>query len=67
MSRIGKQPIEIPEKVEVNIDNGEIKVKGPKGELIQDIPREIEVVVEEGKIIVKLKKKTTNAPALWGL
>lgn len=67
MSRIGKQPIEIPEGVEIKIDQGEIKVKGPKGELVQDIPREIEIVVEEKKIIVKLKKKTTNAPALWGL
>ena len=67
MSRIGKQPIEIPEGVEIKIEQGEIKVKGPKGELVQDIPREIEVTIKEGEVILNLKKKTANAPALWGL
>jgi len=68
MSRIGKQPIEIPEGVEIKIDQGEIRIKGPKGELIQDVPREIEVTIEDKKVMVKLKKGTNRqAPALWGL
>jgi large subunit ribosomal protein L6 len=33
MSRIGKLPITIPEKVDVAIDGSTIKIKGPKGEL----------------------------------
>ena len=33
MSRIGNKPIEIPEKVEIKIENNKIIVKGPKGEL----------------------------------
>ena len=35
MSRIGNNPIAIPAGVEVKINNGEITVKGPKGELTQ--------------------------------
>ena len=34
MSRIGNKPIEIPEKVEINIDGNKINVKGPKLSLI---------------------------------
>jgi large subunit ribosomal protein L6 len=67
MSRIGKQPITIPDNVEVKIDKGEIKLKGPKGELTQAIPDEIEVTIKEKEIVVALKKKTKNSPALWGL
>jgi len=67
MSRIGKQPIEIPEGVEVKVGQGEIRVKGPKGELVQEIPREVEVSVKEKEVIVNLKHKSGNGPALWGL
>jgi len=67
MSRIGKQPIEIPEGVEVKIDQDEIRVKGPKGELAQEIPNEIEVTIKDNQVIVNPKKKTKNSPALWGL
>ena len=37
MSRIGNKPIEIPEKVEINIDGNKINVKGPKGELVTEV------------------------------
>ena len=40
MSRIGNKPIEIPEKVEINIDGNKINVKGPKGELITEVLEE---------------------------
>ena len=36
MSRIGKMPIDIPEKVEVKIDGNSVTVKGPKGELSRE-------------------------------
>jgi large subunit ribosomal protein L6 len=67
MSRIGKQPITIPDNVEVKIDKGEIEIKGPKGKLTQVIPDEIEVTIKEKEIVVALKKKIKNSPALWGL
>jgi len=71
MSRIGKQPITIPEGVEVKISEGLINIKGPKGELEQIVPLVIELSQEQSEgqkeIIVKPKKKLKNTPALWGL
>lgn len=66
MSRIGKQTIEIPEKVDVDIKRQEIKVKGPKGELDFKVAPEIKVEEKEGKIIVKPKAETKRTAALWG-
>ncbi len=40
MSRIGNKPIEIPEKVEINIDGNKINVKGQKGELVTEVLEE---------------------------
>jgi large subunit ribosomal protein L6 len=53
MSRIGKLPIQVPEKVEVTIEGKTIKVKGPKGELHREITEAVEVVLEDGVIEVK--------------
>ena len=71
MSRVGKQPILIPEKVEVEIDGNLIMVKGPKGELKRTLPDKIKSKIEEGKILFfpvsqndLVNKKTM---ALWGL
>ena len=51
MSRIGKLPISIPEKVTVTVsDDNTITVKGPKGELSQKIDPSIEAVIENGVI-----------------
>lgn len=67
MSRIGKKPIEIPDKVEVKINGKEIRVKGPKGELIEFLPDQLEALVEENQIRIALRQRTKNSPAFWGL
>jgi len=68
MSRIGKKPILIPENVEVKIENHQVLIKGPKGEISQEISPEISVEKKEDKIIiVSPKRKTKKTPALWGL
>lgn len=71
MSRIGKQPIIIPEKVEVKIDGNLIVAKGPRGELKRFLPNQIKAKIEDGKILISpvfqntlVNKKTV---ALWGL
>ncbi len=52
MSRIGKLPIKIPEGVTVDIDkNNVVKVKGPKGEMSQEVKGGIEVKVEDNQIV----------------
>ncbi len=52
MSRIGKMPIDLPKGVDVIVEPGLVRVKGPKGELSQLIYRNLEVRVEDGKIAV---------------
>ena len=53
MSRIGLKPIPLPAKVEVAVDaSNEVVVKGPKGELRQEIYRELSVRAEEGQLTI---------------
>lgn len=52
MSRIGKAPIEIPAGVTVQVNGNVVTVKGPKGELSQEINPDIHVAVEDGHVIV---------------
>lgn len=67
MSRIGKQPILIPDNVEVTIDGGRIFAKGPKGEVFMDAHPEISVEKDKGVILVKPERHSKNVSALWGL
>jgi large subunit ribosomal protein L6 len=65
MSRIGKQPVEIPAGVIVEMADRTVKVKGPKGELSMEHRPEIAVAVEEKQINVT--KVQANAGAFHGL
>lgn len=67
MSRIGNKPIEIPEGVEVDVEPGRVKVKGPKGELTQEVSRDMTVEVQDG--VVTVARPTDRGPhrALHGL
>tara|TARA_B100000809_G_scaffold264404_1_gene320151 strand:+ start:2296 stop:2847 length:552 start_codon:yes stop_codon:yes gene_type:complete len=56
MSRVGNAPVEIPQGVEVNAEKGLVTVKGPKGELTQDIDAAITVEVVDN--VVNLKRHT---------
>ena len=53
MSRIGKRPIAVPDKVTVNIDGQHIKVKGPKGELERVLPSLVSVEQDGSTLSVK--------------
>jgi large subunit ribosomal protein L6 len=67
MSRIGKQPIPIPDGVEVSIEAGRVAVRGPKGELSERIPRDITVEQEDGRLLVKRPTDRGEHRALHGL
>lgn len=67
MSRIGKKPIEVPSGVEIDIKPGLIKVKGPKGELVQALSPEMAVQVEDGQLTVERPTNRPNHRALHGL
>jgi len=67
MSRIGKNPVTIPQGVEVNVTNGLVTVKGKKGELTQKIDADITVKVEDGKVVVTRPTDQKRHRALHGL
>lgn len=66
MSRIGKQPTEIPEKTEVNISEGVLTVKGPLGELKRKLRPEVSVKIEDGNIVTAPAVDSVFARSLWG-
>ncbi len=67
MSRIGKQPIPVPEGVDVLIEPDLVRVKGPKGELQQRVARDMEVSQEDGEVLVKRPSDRGEHRALHGL
>lgn len=68
MSRVGKQPIPIPEKVEVKIAGQSVTVKGPNGQLAWSVPSAVKVEQKEKEIVLSLAGKTgPNSSALYGM
>jgi large subunit ribosomal protein L6 len=67
MSRIGKQPIEVPEGVTVAVEPGLVTVNGPKGELQERVAREVTVSQEDGQIVVTRASDRGEHRALHGL
>src|SRR3954466_13367620 len=67
MSRIGRQPVAVPDGVEVTIEPDVVKVKGPKGELQERVSREIGVAQEDGEIVVTRSTDRGEHRALHGL
>ncbi len=67
MSRIGNKPVEIPEGVEVAVEPGRVTVKGPKGELTQDVSRDLTIELDDG--VLTVARPTDRGPhrALHGL
>lgn len=67
MSRIGNKPVEIPEGVEVQVEPGRVTVKGPKGELTQELSRDMTVKIDDG--VLTVERPTDRGPhrALHGL
>lgn len=66
MSRVGKLPVELPEKVNLKITDNIVSVVGPKGEMSREFPAEIGVEVKDGKVNVDIKKNGKNSKALHG-
>lgn len=66
MSRLGKQPITIPEKVTVTCEGNMIKVTGPKGELSRLVHGDVAVKIADGVVTVEKTKENPKSQALWG-
>ncbi len=68
MSRIGKAPVTIPSGVDINVSKGNlVTVKGPKGELMQQIDPDLTVEVENGELLVKRPTESKRHRSMHGL
>lgn len=67
MSRIGKQPILIPDKVKVDVNGRKVHVEGPKGKLDFDLPRRTTAKIDGKNIVVTREGDDSEAKALHGL
>ncbi|ABV85068.1 50S ribosomal protein L6 [Rickettsia massiliae] len=66
MSRVGKLPITIPEGVKIGLNDLEVKISGPKGELSKTFKGNIAISLVENKLLVKPLAANKNARAMWG-
>lgn len=67
MSRIGKAPIPLLDKVTVSVEKSSVEVKGPKGALSLAIPDSVNVMVNDGVVNVTCSSDEKNARARYGL
>ena len=67
MSRVGKVPIPIPDKVKVEIDGQLIKISGPKGDLSREIHADMTAKVEDNEILVTRPSDQKSHRCLHGL
>jgi len=67
MSRIGKLPVAVPSGVNVTINDGEVQVKGPKGELRQRVLQHVTVKLDDGKVLVERKGDAKEHRSAHGL
>ena len=67
MSRIGKNPVMIPDGVDVAIAGREVTVKGKLGQLTARLASEVAASKEDGKVWIKPSKEDTRSRSMWGL
>lgn len=68
MSRIGRSPVQIPDKVKIDVQDGNlVTVEGPKGKLTQALHPEMQIEMEEGVMMVKRPSDSQAHRSLHGL
>ena len=67
MSRIGKQPVSIPAGVTVDVKGNVVHVKGPKGELTQEMHKDMQIALEDGHVVVRRPSEDKLHKTLHGL
>lgn len=66
MSRVANQPIPVPAGVDIQVNNGAVKVKGSKGEMGMDLPVGLSLAIDDGVITVVRDADTKGNTALAG-
>lgn len=67
MSRLGKKPLTIPEKVKAEFKNGALEVTGPMGKIIQPIDSRVSVKIEGNNITFSISDESRESNMLHGL
>jgi large subunit ribosomal protein L6 len=67
MSRVGKMPVKIPEKVKVSVDGSLVKVEGPKGKMSFPFNPRVSIAVDKGEVRVERPDESRIAKGLHGL
>lgn len=67
MSKIGEQPILIPDGVSLRIENQKVTIKGPRGELSITLPSPLSAKLLKNQLLVSKESQAREAQALWGL
>jgi large subunit ribosomal protein L6 len=67
MSRLGKYPVEMPAGVKAFIENGNVRVEGPKGKLNLKVPTGIEVSLDQNKLVTRRLSDQPDHKAKHGL
>ena len=67
MSRIGKAPIPLPDKVSVSLNGLAVTVKGPKGELSRTLPEGVQISQEGNNLVVSPSSETRRSRERHGL
>jgi len=67
MSRIGKQPVAVPQGVRVHATDGTVRVEGPRGTLERRLDPEVSVAVEGGAVVVRRRDDSRRARSIHGL
>ncbi len=67
MSRIGKQPIPVPDGVKVELHGTHVKVTGSKGSLERDVRPEIEISQQDKELVCTPKGTSKRVMAFWGM
>lgn len=66
MSRIGKLPVEVPEKVEVKVNGASVSVKGPNGQLEQTFTDNVKIELKGKEVYVTPVDESQAARSMWG-
>jgi len=66
MSRIGKSPVVVPDKVQVKVDGTNVNVKGPNGELTFSFIDLVTIEHSGNEIVVKPVDESKKARSMWG-
>lgn len=66
MSRIGKLPIAVPDKVDVKVDGTNVSVKGPNGQLEYSFASNVTIELKDKEILVNPIDESKSARSMWG-